>query len=162
RQIKGRGGLSDTPLEDVVEEAARVAGAAAGEGLALRVAGGVGIALTCPSARVPPLRRAYADIDLAGRSRDRRGIGALFSRVGYEPDAQFNALHGARRLFFWDAANGRQVDVFLDRFEMCHHIDLAERLDSPGPALPLADLLLMKLQIVEANAKDLADILTLL
>jgi hypothetical protein len=122
----------------------------------------VAIALRCPSASSPPLQRAYADIDLAGRSRDRREIVKLLKGLNYEPDAQFNALHGARRLFFWDAANGRQLDVFLDRFEMCHRIELLDRLKPPGPTLPLADLLLMKLQVVETNAKDLGDIVTLL
>ena len=169
RQFKGAGAglplrlpVSLTPLGDPVDEARRVAAAADAAGLAVRLAGGVGIALRCPSAGHGILKRPYADLDLAGRSRDRRGIVALLNELGYEPDAQFNALHGARRLFFWDGANGRQCDVFLDRFEMCHRIDLLERLQSPGPTLPLADLLLMKLQIVETNAKDLADILTVL
>ena len=154
--------MSRTPLHDPVGEARRIAGAADAAGLAVRVAGGVAIALRCPSAGRRPLQRAYADIDLAGRSKDRQGIVRLLADLGYEADAQFNALHGARRLFFWDAANGRQLDVFLDRFEMCHRIELLERLAAPGPTLPLADLLLMKLQIVEANAKDLSDILTIL
>lgn len=154
--------VSRTPLHDPVGEARRLAGAAEAAGLAVRVAGGVAIALRCPSAGRRPLQRTYADIDLAGRSKDRRGIVGLLTDLGYEADAQFNALHGARRLFFWDAVNGRQVDVFLDRFEMCHRIELLERLRAPGPTLPLADLLLMKLQVVETNAKDLSDILTIL
>ena len=45
---------------------------------------------------------------------------------------------------------------------MCHTIDLRSRLPLPGPTLALADLLLMKLQIVESNEKDLIDILALL
>ena len=150
------------PLADVLAEASRIAGSAMGGGLALRITGGVGVALRCPSAGREPLRRAYADVDLVGRGKERREIARLLEELGYEPDKEFNALHGSERLFFWDGTNGRQVDVFLDRIEMCHTIDLAGRLQIPGETLPLADLLLMKLQIVETNTKDMTDILALL
>jgi hypothetical protein len=150
------------PLPEILDEAARVAAAAAEQGVELKVLGGVGIALRCPSAREAPLRRRYADLDLAGRASARKAIVALLVGLGYLADEQFNALHGATRLFFWDAANARQVDVFLDRFEMCHKLDLAPRLAVPGPTMPLADMLLMKLQVVETNEKDLIDILAIL
>jgi hypothetical protein len=107
-----------------------------------------------PGASDPPLRRAYADIDVVGHANQRRRITELLARLGYEADTVFNATHGARRLFFWDKANGRQLDVFLDKVEMCHVIDLGRRLDVPGPALAPADLLLLKLQVVETNEKD--------
>ena len=69
---------------------------------------------------------------------------------------------GDRRLYFWDPLNERQLDVFLDRVELCHAIDLRDRLDIDADALAPADLLLMKLQIVETNEKDLLDMVALL
>jgi hypothetical protein len=45
---------------------------------------------------------------------------------------------------------------------MCHTIDLRDRLALEPETLPLADLLLQKLQIVEINRKDLLDITALL
>jgi hypothetical protein len=47
---------------------------------------------------------------------------------------------------------------------MCHALDLRRRLavDPTAPTLPLADLLLTKLQIFEINFKDLQDIAALL
>ena len=51
-------------------------------------------------------------------------------------------------------ANRRRLDVFLDRFEMCHQLDLRDRLGLEPPTLPLADLLLTKLQVVETTDKD--------
>jgi hypothetical protein len=149
-------------LADPVEEAVRITDAAGAAGVALRVTGGVGVALRCPSASSEVLRRSYADVDTAGRVRQRREITALLTELGYAPDEAFNALHGGRRLFFWDAAQGRQIDVFLDRIEMCHTVDVSQRLDVHARTLPLADLLLAKLQIVETNRKDLLDIVTLL
>jgi hypothetical protein len=126
------------------------------------LAGGVAVALLCPSARVPPLARRYADVDFAGRGADRDAITRLFRELGYRPDEQFNALHGRRRLFFWDDHNQRQVDIFLDRVEMCHALDVRNRVTIAGETLPLADLLVMKLQVVETNEKDFLDILALL
>jgi hypothetical protein len=149
-------------LASPTEEAERVTGAADHAGVTLRVTGGVGVALTCPSAGHRLLARSYSDIDVVGRAREREPIIELLRGLGYAPDEMFNAMHGARRLYFWDEANGRQLDVFLDKVEMCHVIDLRERLGGPGPALTYADLLLMKLQIVESNEKDLRDIVCLL
>ncbi len=145
-------------LASVTEEAERVTGAAEAAGVTLRVTGGVGVALTCRSATHQLLARPYSDIDVVGYAREREPIISLLSGLGYAPDEMFNAMHGARRLFFWDDANSRQFDVFLDKVEMCHVIDLRERLHGPGPAVTCADLLLMKLQIVESNQKDLRDI----
>lgn len=150
-----------TPLADPVAEGRRIVEASADLGLVVRVVGGAGIALRCPSAASPPLRRSYADVDLIARSRDRNGLENLLEGLGYEPDTAFNALHGARRLFFWDGANDRQLDVFLDDIEMCHKLQMSERLHVDDITLSLADLLLMKLQIFETNEKDMLDIITI-
>ena len=56
-----------------------------------------------------------------------------------------------------DDEHGRQVDVFAGTFEMCHVIPVADRLDRHAVTVPLAELLLTKLQIVELNRKDLVD-----
>jgi hypothetical protein len=154
--------LVESPLASVTEEAERVAAAADAVGVTLRVTGGVGVALRCHSASSDLLARPYSDIDMVGHAKQRAGIIDLLSGMGYVADETFNAMHGARRLFFWDEANSRQFDVFLDKVEMCHVIDLRQRLREPGPTLTSADLLLMKLQIVECNEKDLRDIVCLL
>jgi hypothetical protein len=150
------------PSADPVAEGARIAELANEAGLDLRLVGGVGVALRCPSAASASLRRAYQDVDVAGRSADRARIGQLLVDSGYVADERFNALNGARRLLFFDTANGRQLDVFLDRVELCHKIDLLPRLGISGATLPPADLLLMKLQVVETNDKDFRDMAALL
>jgi hypothetical protein len=148
-------------LEDIPAEGDRLVVLAESRGILLRVAGGAGIALRSATARSEPFMRAYADLDFAARASDRRPLTDLLAESGYIPDKVFNATHGARRLYFWDTAHGRQVDVFLDKFEMCHQLELKNRLHLPGPSLNAADLLLMKLQIFEANEKDLLDIAAL-
>jgi hypothetical protein len=153
---------SATPLADPVAELQRIHAAAEAADLTVRAIGGLGVAVTCPSALRPPLTRTYADIDIVGRAQDRRRISGMLESLGYRPDPEFNSVMGHARLYFWDAENGRQLDVFLDRFVMCHTIDLSDRLDRAGPALSPADLLITKLQVVETNRKDLLDSLALL
>jgi hypothetical protein len=147
---------------DPLAEAARIIEAAEGAGVPLRATGGVGVALICPSARTAPLARRYQDIDFVGLARQARDIGRLLMELGYEPEEEFNVLHGQRRLFFLDREHQRQADVFLDRIEMCHRLDLADRMDLHPQALAPADLLLSKLQVVETNEKDYKDAVAVL
>jgi hypothetical protein len=149
------------PLEDPVAEGARVAEAAAERGLPLRLLGGVAVALLCPSGRRPPLRRDYGDVDLATTKGAKEDVIRLMEALGYLPDREFNTLHGHRRLFFWDEANQRQVDVFVDEAHLCHRVDLKERIEIRPLTLSPADLTVLKLQVVETNEKDYLDVCAL-
>lgn len=153
---------SGGPQPDPVAEGSRIAAAASERSLPLRLTGGVAVALLCPSAAEPPLRRAYADVDLVTVGAGRDAAVALLEGLGYAPDREFNTLHGNRRLFFWDGENERQLDVFVDEAKLCHRIDFRPRVEVAPTTLPLADLLLMKLQVVETNEKDLLDVCALL
>ena len=149
------------PLSDPVAEGVRLAEGAAARGLPLRALGGVAVAILCPSSQRPPLQRAYADIDFATTGSARQGVIELMEALGYVGDREFNALHGHRRLFFWDESNHRQVDVFVNEANLCHRIDLKRRLETVPLTLSLADLTVLKLQIVETNEKDYLDICAL-
>jgi hypothetical protein len=146
------------PLPDPVAEGTRIAEAAAERALPLRLLGGVAIAVSCPSARRPPLRRQYADIDLATAGSAKGDVIRLMEALSYEPDREFNMLHGHRRLYFWDERNQRQVDVFVDEANLCHRVDLGKRLETVPLTLSLADLTVLKLQVVETNEKDYLDL----
>jgi hypothetical protein len=71
-------------------------------------------------------------------------------------------LHGATRLIFEDALNQRIVDIFLDVFRMCHTLHLGDRLALDDYTIPISDLLLTKLQVVEINEKDIRDLFAIL
>ncbi len=86
----------------------------------------------------------------------------MLSDLGYEPNQSFNAMNGNRRQLYYDLPNERQLDVFVDRFEMCHAIPLSDRLAIDQLSIPLAELLLTKLQVVELNEKDRGDALAIL
>jgi hypothetical protein len=150
------------PLEDPIEEAERIASAARAAQVGIKLLGGAGIHIHSPSAHRAPLRRKYGDLDYAMPKRDRKAALALFPALGYEANERFNLMQGDRRLYFFDNAHNRQVDVFIDSIRMSHVIDLRERLDCEGPCATPSDLLLSKLQIYEMNRKDLVDLTALL
>src|SRR5438874_12065599 len=154
--------MLEGPLEDPIAEAERVATAAKKKGVNAKLLGGAGIHLHSPSAHKPPLKRKYGDLDYAIPKKQRKGVLDLFPTLGYEANDRFNLMNGDRRLYFYDGAHSRQVDVFIDVFKMSHVIDLRGRLDGEGPCATPADLLLSKLQIYEVNRKDLIDVIALL
>jgi hypothetical protein len=146
------------PLADPVAEGRRVAEAAAEQEVPLRILGGVAVAMLCPSSRRPPLARRYADIDLATVRSAKDRVVTLLESLGYIGDREFNMLHGHHRLYFWDERNRRQVDVFVDEANLCHRIELKRRLEAVSLTLSLADLTVLKLQVVETNEKDYLDV----
>jgi hypothetical protein len=149
------------PGPDVIAEALRLLEVAERDRVPLKALGGVAIRLRTPS--VPAaLERDYRDIDLVTAQRRGGDVSRLLEDARYRADREFNALHGDRRLLFHDDEQARQVDVFVGAFAMCHEIPVAERLGLEPQTIPLAELLLTKLQIVELNDKDLRDAATVL
>jgi len=61
-----------------------------------------------------------------------------------------------------DLEHERQLDVFVGEFEMCHRLPIADRLYLEAETVPLAELLLTKLQVVRMNEKDVLDICAIL
>jgi hypothetical protein len=145
------------PLADPVIEARRLVESAARAGLTVRVLGGVAVRLQAP-AETPLLPRPIGDIDLATKQGGWRALADFLKASGYAGDDMFNALNGARRLLFFDHANDRKLDVFVGEFEMCHSIPVAGRLDRQPVTIPLAELMLTKLQIVQLTERDVRDI----
>lgn len=147
------------PEDDPLPEAVALVEGAARAGLKLRLLGGLGVRVLCPS--FPPRRRPGQDIDLACASKGRRDVAAYLEKSGCVPDKMFNSLNGDRQMYF-TAPSGRPVDVMVDRLVMCHELDLRPSLNNDSHTLDPADLLLSKLQIYELNAKDAHDITHLL
>ncbi len=143
-------------------DALRLIELAEGRGVTIRLLGGLAILKHCPSANRGLLARSTApDIDLVGLKRDNTAIKEVLKFQGFEPNAQFNAIHGYQRLLFHAPEGLPKVDVFLDRFLMCHALDLRSRLKIASVTLSLADLLFTKLQVVQITEKDLKDIVAI-
>jgi len=153
--------MSAGTLENPVAEAKRLL-AAVGDAAPLRALGGVAIRMRMPDTAHPALLREPKDIDFFTTPKAGRPLAHALTAQGYRADEEFNAFHGARRLLFHDPERGRQIDIFVGAFEMCHTIPLARRGLTEPLTLPLAELLMMKLQIVEINEKDERDAMALL
>jgi hypothetical protein len=128
----------------------------------LRLLGGVAIKLRAPRELSPVFVRSYGDLDFVTAKRSARRAAELLRSEGYSPHVAFNALHGQERMLFFDEDHDRQVDVFIGAFAMCHRIPLDDRLETDPVSIPLAELLLTKLQIAELNEKDVRDTLALI
>lgn len=148
------------PLPDPVEESVRLIDAATARDVTLRAIGSVAVHLRSPAGG-PLLERPVHDIDLVAKRGSRSAVTRILVGAGYAPDEMFNALHGSRRLLFYDEPNQRRLDVFVGEFAMCHPIPIAERLDRHPRTVPLAELMLTKLQIVELTDRDQRDIYNL-
>lgn len=153
--------MSSQVLPDVVDEARRIVEAAGARGVEVRAIGGAAVALHTPAGPPAALARTYGDIDLVSGRKARRDVEQLLEDLGYEGNERFNAFNGCSRLVFYDRANGRQIDVFVGEFRMCHVVPVAERLHLDARTVPLAELLLTKLQVVRLNEKDMKDIWTI-
>jgi len=127
----------------------------------LRLLGGVAVNVRSRGLHAE-LTRPYKDLDFAASKKSSGDLQKLLRDMGYEPHLGFNAMNGRERLLFYDDPNQRQVDVFVGSFRMCHQIPLEQRLEIDADTVPLAELLLTKLQIIELNEKDVRDTVALL
>jgi hypothetical protein len=146
-------------------EVDRVIAAADAAGATVRVLGSIGVALHCPDAKalLPAFERAYADIDFAAYGSQARELAAAITGLGYREDREVSITSEGRRAIFDHPTVPRiHLDVFFDELEFCHRIPLAGRLHADRPTIPLAELLLSKLQIVRINEKDVVDTILLL
>ena len=144
--------MSDT-RSDVVEEALRITEEAEREAIALRLLGGVAIRLRAKEGLTPAFEREYADLDWITPKGASAKAQRFFESLGYTPHVRFNSMYGQERLVFFDLEHDRQVDILVGTFRMSHEIRLGKRLDMEPLTIPLAELLLTKLQIVELNEK---------
>ena len=149
---------------DMRAECDRILGEARRQAVLLRVIGGMAVHLHCPSAsRLPALAREYGDLDFVTASPDDQRMRAFFESIGFSANARFNALQGATRMIFDYTDSDWHIDVFINKFHMCHDIKFShERLEQDPVTIPLAELLLTKLQVVSINPKDVKDVAALL
>ena len=145
-------------------EGDRLLASAAEEGVVLRLLGALAFAKRCPAhAHLQDrLGRAYTDIDFGGYGKQAEGIRRVLARDGYAEDAMtFVESEGSRMV--WNHPRTRlHLDVFLDKLSFCHMVPWSDRLEVDDQTIPLAEMLMQKMQIVQINEKDLIDTIMLL
>jgi hypothetical protein len=145
-------------------EADRLLTLARETGVTLRLLGAVAFARRCPNHAYlrERLGRHYTDIDFAAYGREAAEIRTMLASAGYAEDPQVYVDSEGSRLVAEHPGMGMHIDVFLDKLEFCHTVLWKGRLDLDPETIPLAEMLLQKMQIVEINEKDLIDTITLL
>jgi hypothetical protein len=101
--------------------------------------------------------RKPTDIDFVTYGAQRHVVKDFMTRMNYEPDNRIISLFGGTRHIYYDRSGRWHVDLFMDKLEFCHTIELTDRLKLDTPTIPLADIVLEKMQIVQINEKDLKD-----
>lgn len=143
------------------EEAQRIVRVAEDNHVTLRLIGGLAIRFHCHGPHSTHLRE-YHDIDVFGFGKERKGIYSVFQKLGYSPNEEYNLLYGDTRLQFIHREDRKSVEVFLDKFRMGHTLDFRQRLKLDDLTIPITDLLLTKLQVVQFAEKDAKDIVAVL
>jgi hypothetical protein len=108
------------------------------------------------------MNRAYTDIDLAGYSREAAGVRGVMQGLGYGEQKEVFVVSEGGRAIFENPNLRMHVDVFYEKLDFCHVIPWNGRLEVDSPTIPLAELLLEKMQIVKINEKDVIDTIMLL
>lgn len=133
-------------------------------GVLLRLLGSLAFHAHCPRLGYlqAELGRAYTDIDLAAYRAQTNEIKALMTGLGYTENREVFIVSEGSRAIFENAHNHLHVDIFYDKLDFCHVIKWNDRLQVDSPTIPLAELLLEKMQIVKINEKDIIDTMMLL
>jgi hypothetical protein len=144
---------------ELVDEASGLLVAAGEQKVHVRVVGSTGIRLHCEAAAtaMDDGGRQPKDIDLIVRARDRKRLRSLIEERGYEIDRDLLVAMEGMRYSFAHPSRGLEIDVFVDRLEFCHTIELTRRLEIHPQTIPVEDLLLQKLQVHDITRNDLTD-----
>ena len=145
-------------------EADRLLDAARQAGVTLRLLGALAFRRRCPrfGRLQDQLGREYTDIDFAGYGREVSGIRRVLTAHGYAEDSGLYVESEGSRMVFEHPDTHLHLDVFLDKLEFSHTISWKGRLEVEEVTIPMAELVLEKMQILQINEKDLIDTIMLL
>lgn len=140
-------------------EARDIVTAAEQVGVTMRVVGSAGIRLHCagPGALMDRLGRPAKDIDFVVPQQHRKGMRRLLEGRGYAVDRDLLVAMEGRRYSFTHVERSIEVDVFVQRLDFCHPIEVRDRLELHPVTIPIEELLLQKLQIHEMTTTDTMD-----
>jgi len=150
--------------EKFESELKRILQASDEAGILLRVIGSLAFQMHCPQFGYlqAAMGRAYTDIDFAAYSRQARQISDLLIGMGYVENREIYIASEGERAIFDKPGTGLHVDIFYEKLDFCHAIYWKDRLEVDSPTIPLTELLLEKMQIVQINEKDIIDTIMLL
>jgi hypothetical protein len=145
-------------------EATAIVTEAGQRGVTLRVMGSAGIRLHCPASAglMDILGRPAKDIDFVVPEKHRKPMRRYLESRGYVADRDLLIAMEGTRYSFTHAERGTEIDVFVERLKFCHTIEVRQRLGRHPVTLPVEELMLAKLQIVEMTMTDVMDVAVIL
>jgi len=160
----GMGEQDRTEREKFEGELKRIIKASDEAGSLLRVIGSLAFQMHCPKYGYlqEVMGRAYTDIDFAAYRKQTKEIKELMTNLGYTENREVFIVSEGERSIFDRPEVGLHVDVFYEKLDFCHAIYWENRLEVDAPTIPLAEMLLEKMQIVQINEKDIIDTIMLL
>jgi len=160
----GMGEQDRTERDKFESELKRIIKASDEAGILLRVIGSLAFQMHCPEHGYlqEAMGRAYTDIDFAAYRKQTKEIKELMTKLGYTENREVFIVSEGERSIFDRAEIGLHVDVFYEKLDFCHVIRWEGRLEVDSPTIPLAEMLLEKMQIVQINEKDVIDTIMLL
>jgi hypothetical protein len=150
--------------EKFEKELQRILKASSNAGIILRVIGSLAFQHHCPKFGYlqAAMGRAYTDIDFAAYQRQTREIEALMAGLGYKENREVFIVSQGERAIYERHEIGIHIDIFYEKLAFSHIIYWNNRLEVDNPTIPLAEMLLEKMQIVQINEKDIIDTIMLL
>ncbi len=160
----GMGEQDQGEREKFENELKHILKAAGDSGIILRVIGSLAFQMHCSKFGYlqAAMGRAYTDIDFAAYSKQTKQIQELMNSLGYRENREVFIVSEGERAIYEKPEAGLHLDVFYEKLDFCHTIYWANRLEVDSPTIPLAELLLEKMQIVQINEKDIIDTIMLL
>ncbi|OGO61489.1 MAG: hypothetical protein A2032_07005 [Chloroflexi bacterium RBG_19FT_COMBO_49_13] len=160
----GMGEQDRSEREKFENELKRILKASDDAGIILRVIGSLAFQMHCPKFGYlqAAMGRAYTDIDFAAYNRQTKEIQGLMARLGYHENREVFIVSEGERSIFERPELGIHLDVFYEKLAFSHVISWNGRLEVDYPSIPLAEMLLEKMQIVKINEKDVIDTVMLL
>jgi len=160
----GMGEQDRTERDKFESELKRIFKAGDEAGVLLRVIGSLAFQMHCSEYGYLQelMGRAYTDIDFAAYRKQAKEIKSLMTGLGYTENREVFIVSEGERSIFNRSEIDLHVDVFYEKLDFCHVIRWEGRLEVDSPTIPLAEMLLEKMQIVEINEKDVIDTIMLL
>ncbi len=149
--------------QEFIDNAHRIVGEVDKQGATLRLLGAVAFNIHCPTYSYfqEKANRHFTDLDFAAYFNHNEPIRKVFEKLGFSEDREVAVVYARQRLVFDSMNSELHIDVFFDKLDFCHPIPWARRLEVDSPTIPLAELLLEKMQIIQLNEKDVIDTLML-
>lgn len=160
----GMGKQDQAEREKFENELKRILKASDDAGILLRVIGSLAFQMHCPQFGYlqAAMGRAYTDIDFGAYNKQTKQIQQMMTSLGYKENREVFIVSEGERAIYDKPEAGLHVDIFYEKLDFCHAIYWKDRLETDSPTIPLAELLLEKMQIVQINEKDIIDTIMLL